>query len=51
MRKRPRQWDGARVLNLTVDDRLVKRFARSQEFLKEYPDFKHALEQLPVSRQ
>ncbi|SSW64506.1 DUF2235 domain-containing protein [Achromobacter agilis] len=51
VRKRPRQWDGARVLNLTVDDRLVKRFARSQEFLKEYPDFKHALEQLPVSRQ
>ena len=31
-------------------DRLMKRCAHSQEFLKEYPDFKRALEQLPVSR-
>lgn len=50
VRKRPRVWDGSTVLNLTVDDRLLKRFGRSQEFLKEYPDFKDALEKLPVSR-
>ena len=49
VRKRPRLWDGATVLNLTVDERLLKRFGRSQEFLKEYPDFKDALEKLPIA--
>ncbi len=50
VKKRPRLWDGATVLNLTVDEQLLKRFGRNLDFLKEYPDFKDALEKLPVAR-
>jgi len=44
-------WDGAAVLNLTVDERVVRRVAGSAEYLKEFPDFKEAVVGLPVGRQ
>jgi len=50
VKKRARMWDGAAVLNLTVDERVVKRVAGSAEYLKEFPDFKEAVVGLPVGR-
>lgn len=50
VKKRPRLWDRDTVLNLTIDDRLVRRFERNLAFLKEYPDFRDALGKLEVGR-
>lgn len=50
VKRRPRVWDKETVLNLTIDDRLVRRFERNQAFLKEYPDFRDALGKLEVGR-
>ncbi|MNT71446.1 hypothetical protein D3C72_2099310 [compost metagenome] len=50
VKKRARMWSGETVLNLTVDERVVKRVAGSAEYLKEFPDFKEAVVGLPVGR-
>jgi len=50
VKKRPRVWDGETVLNLTVDERVVKRVEINAEYLREFPDFREALAGLPLGR-